>query len=240
MAELEPKQAGQQGDGLQRRVLKPVCSVNLIRELRGMSFCVLMVLVSTGCGPISLARLARISGYSEKPVRNALYDLFEHGFVIQTGDGWILVDRDQKLDLDVQSEFETHESEHQKLDSSNSDGNCQIGKISLPPISINNKAFKDSFNNHNTNSEGGKNSLPVKNFADFPEIGQALLALGIRENERTRRLLGRITPRDVRKMAAQIRDDPYHDLSETGLMVTILEGIAEKKERQGGYESWSS
>jgi hypothetical protein len=123
---------------------------------------------------------------------------------------------------------------------SNSDTLTLIGKISLPPISINNKAFKDSINNNNTNSEGGKKSLPVKDFEDYPELGKALLAVGIRENERTRRLLSRITPRDVRKMAAQIRDDPYHDLSETGLMVTILEGIAEKKQRQGGYESWNS
>jgi hypothetical protein len=240
MAEVESMQAGQDDVVVKRRVLKPVCSVHLIRELRGMPFCILMVLVSTGCGPISLARLARISGYSEKPVRNALYALFEFGFVIQTSVGWVLIDRDRQLDLEVLADGGTGEMKFENINPPNSDGNCQIGRNSLPPISINNKAFKDSINYDNTNSEGGKKSLPEKDFLDYPELGEALLAVGIRENERTRRLLGRITPRDVRKMAAQIRDDPYHDLNETGLMVTILEGIAEKKQRQGGYESWNS
>jgi len=240
MAEIESEQAGLDDAVLKRRVLKPVCSVHLIRELRGMPFCILMVLVSTGCGPISLIRLARISGFSEKSVRNALYVLFEFGFVIQTSVGWVLIDRYRQLDLDVVADGDTDEMEFEVVNPPNSNGNYQIGKNSLPPISINNNAFKDSTNYDNTNSEGGKNSIPEKDFMDYPELGEALLAVGIRENERTRRLLGRITPRDVRKMAAQIRDDPYHDLSETGLMVTILEGIAEKKQRQGGYESWNS
>jgi hypothetical protein len=63
--------------------------------------------------------------------------------------------------------------------------------------------------------------------------------VGIRENARTRHLLGRISPRDVRATAAKIRNDPCHDLSETGLMVAILEGVAERNERRGGYESWN-
>jgi predicted transcriptional regulator len=151
MAGMESEQAGQDDVVLKKRVLKPVCSVHLIRELRGMPFCILMVLVSTGCGPISLVRLARISGFSEKSVRNALYALFEFGFVIQTRVGWVLIDRNRQLDLEALADGDTDEMEFEVVNPPNSDGDYQIGKNSLPPISINNKAFKDSINYDNTN-----------------------------------------------------------------------------------------
>jgi hypothetical protein len=40
-------------------------------------------------------------------------------------------------------------------------------------------------------------------------------------------------------MVAKVRQDPYHDLNETGLMVAILEGVAQRSERRGDYESWN-
>jgi hypothetical protein len=107
------------------------------------------------------------------------------------------------------------------------------------PISSFNKDLKDSINTTN-NKPIRNNSDSTQKFSDFPELGKALIAVGIRENERTCRLLGHITSQDVRKMVSMIRDDPYHDLSETGLMVTILEGMAKRKQRQSGYESWNS
>ena len=65
----------------------------------------------------------------------------------------------------------------------------------------------------------------VKELKGAPlSVWVALMDVGITENARTRRLLGRITPRDVRSMAAKVRENPYFDLSETGLMVTILRG----------------
>jgi hypothetical protein len=165
--------------------------------------------------------------------------LVGHGFVIQVGKGWIATLKSKQLMGFAPWEDQEHQLKADQDEVPKSDSDHPNRNNSDSPISSINKDLKDSVNTTN-NKPIRNNSDSTQKFSDFPELGKTLIAVGIRENERTRRLLGRITPRDVRKMVAQIRDDPYHNLSETGLMVTILEGIAEKKQRQGGYESWNS
>jgi hypothetical protein len=218
-------------------------SVRLVKELKGAPLSVLMALLFAGEVPVNLAWLARNTGYTDKPVRQALAYLCEHGFVLRAGRGWKIGGKSAQLLLSASDQAEIAEAEAASQGCADPadtpggrDGKCR--KNSGQPIIIV-EDLKESTDSENTNSERGKNSRISGGFADFPELGQALMDVGIMENARTRGLLGRITPRDVRAMAAKIRDDPFHDLSETGLMVTILEGMAERNERRGGYEGWN-
>jgi len=229
-------------------------SVRLVKELKGAPLSVWMALVFARGVPVNQNWLARNTGYTDKPIHQALAYLFEHGFVTQVEAGWIISEGNclltlapsrsveaEELDVeDLEMPVEGSEFENIPVDRSNSDGGGHNRNNSDSPISIVNKGFKDSVNKtSNTNNADRKNSDSTGQFSDFPELGKALLDLGIRENARTRRLLGRITPRDVRAVVAKVREDPYHDLNETGLMIAILEGVAQRNERRGGYDSWN-
>lgn len=226
-------------------------SVRLVKELKGAPLSVWMALVFARGVPANQNWLARNTGYTDKPIHQALAYLSEHGFVTRVEAGWVISEENCLLTLarpveilELEAEplempVEGSEFEGLTADPANSDTDGHNRNNSDSPISIVNKGFKDSLNSSNTNNGSRKNSDSSHEFSDFPELGKALLDLGIRENARTRRLLGRITPRDVRAMVAKVRQDPYHDLNETGLMVTILEGVAQRSERRGGYESWN-
>ncbi|MHC4749237.1 MAG: hypothetical protein ACYTFW_05120 [Planctomycetota bacterium] len=77
--------------------------------------------------------------------------------------------------------------------------------------------------------EGGIPPLPT--YKDYPEIAQLLLDIGIVENSRTRKLLPHLTPDIIRQVSRKIKDDPYRSLSETGILVVMLEGEIEKQKR---------
>ncbi|MFC1996993.1 hypothetical protein ACFLXI_05220 [Chloroflexota bacterium] len=215
-------------------------SVRVVKELKGAPLSVLMALMFAGKEAANQAWVARNTGYTDKSVRQALDYLVEHGFVIRTGRGWMISDGSGQIALQIPPEVAYLELDHPCVDPDNFDLDDQIRNNSGSPISIVNKVLKDSNDSVNTNNECRNNSDKSPQFSAFPEIGQALMDAGIRENARTRRLLGRISPRDVRTTVAKIRDDPLHDLSETGLMVTILEGVAQRNEHRGGYESWNT
>lgn len=136
------------------------------------------------------------------------------------------------------------------------DGGVEKKNFFSPIINNSIESLKDSFNPVNTNSGDEKNFFspdeappggdpPPEETPPDPhqETIQALADYGIRINARTRRLLGRITPADVRQVANSIREDPAHSLKETGWMVSILETRAEKNERTGAgrnYASWEA
>jgi len=228
----------------------PEFSLRLVRELKGAPLSVWMALMFAGSLPVNQAWLERSTGYSDKPIRQALYYLFEHGFVIRVEGGWIISDKTQNPfqrpsletqrpelpaedieldteypvsspdsdtdghirnnsdspsedpqlendppadppDSDTDSQIRNNSDSQASLSDSppNSEANGQIGKKSLPPISIINNAFKDSLILNNTNSAGGKNSLPTReNFpntsllSDLPGPGAALQTFGIRQD----------------------------------------------------------
>jgi len=113
-----------------------------------------------------------------------------------------------------------------------------------PSEAIINDCKNDSIKDHqvllidegeNFTFEGEKSA-----FGENPEIGDALLKLGIVENHKTRTLIERgLTTRDIHNAAAKIRNDPMHDLNETGLLITIMDGLLEKRNQMGGYENWN-
>ena len=70
----------------------------------------------------------------------------------------------------------------------NSDTFTPSRKNSDSPIININKDLKDLNDSINNNSQDRKNSDSMPKFSDFPVVGEALTAIGICENERTRRL----------------------------------------------------
>ena len=67
--------------------------------------------------------------------------------------------------------------------------------------------------------------------------------MGIVENWRTIKLLNRVSVGDVREMRRRCASSG-HDLRDTGYMIRILEGMAEKNDRDGGisldYADWEA
>ena len=190
--------------------------VRLVKELKGAPLSVCTALIFADDHPVDQAWLARNTGYTDKPVKQALAYLMEHGFVSRTAGGWVITAQTRLLLLHPAPADGQPESIPPDPPVPNSDQDSPDRNNSDLPISIIKKGFKESQDSNNTNNDDRK-------FSDFPALAQALIDAGIRENHRTRRLLGRISVRDVRTMVARVREDPYHDLSETGLMVSILE-----------------
>lgn len=208
--------------------------VRLVKELKGAPLSVLMALFFAGGIGVTQEWIERNTGYSDKPVSKALAYLQEHQFVIKTKSGWMLSDGARQLPLPFQQiEPETEPETPADADLDNSDTNGQGRNISDSPINIKDIKLKDSLKDSNINSE-------TRNFSDFPDLAAELRKANIHENHVTRRLLGRISAGDVRRTVAQVRNDPKHDLSETGWIIAILKGVAEKNDRNGSsvYTSW--
>jgi len=72
--------------------------IRLVKELKGAALSVL-VLLSLAPIPVTQRWLEIHSGYSDKPVSDALYYLREHGFVVKSNEGWLLSDCVQHLPL---------------------------------------------------------------------------------------------------------------------------------------------
>jgi len=171
--------------------------VRLVRELKGAPLSAWMALIFAGPKPVNQSWLIRSTGCSDKPVRQALACLSEHGCIIRLQGGWLLLYAALRLlpgapieTAPPEPAVEGHASSASPPASPpNSEANGQIGKKSLPPISIINNAFKDSLILNNTNRAGGKNSLPTREkfpntslFSDFPGPGAALQTFGIRQD----------------------------------------------------------
>ena len=121
-------------------------------------------------------------------------------------------------------------------DDDNSDTNGQSRNYSDSPININKKVLKDSRDLININKESRK-------FSDSDE-GRAMIDLGIVENWRTLKLLGRISAGDVMETRRRLQAIG-HDLRDTGYIVRVLEGMAEKNDHDGGarernYADWAA
>ena len=81
-------------------------------------------------------------------------------------------------------------------------------------------------------------------YDDFPELAQALRDVGVEENWRTIKLLGRIECRDVVRAKEKMLATG-HPVSETGYLIKVLEGLAEQNDREQGtsaqrYADWEA
>ena len=174
MAEMVAMQAGQVNKAVDMRVVITGLRLRLVKELKGAPISVLAVLVFYGDEPVTQDWLECQTGYTDKPIRQALSYLVGHGFVIQAGKGWIATDQtkkmmgiapweDHKLELkDVQDEAPESDSDHPNRNNSDS-----------PIININ-KNLKDSNDSINNNSQDRENSDSMPKFSDFPAVGEAL------------------------------------------------------------------
>ena len=72
--------------------------VRLVKELKGAGISIL-VLLSVSPVPVTQKWLEIHSGYSDKPVSDALYYLREHGFSVKAARGWLISDCVKQLPL---------------------------------------------------------------------------------------------------------------------------------------------
>ena len=212
--------------------------IHLIKALKGAPLSTLVLLYLSPV-PVTQLWIEIHSGYSPKPVRTALCYLREGGLVIKKSQGWVLSQsaRQSLPDLDCFG------SDH-NLDPGDDLNN---GNLYHSPINIiNNNKVKDS-RTININKQTGKKSQSKSpatteiNPVDHPDVVQAFHDCGLHLNNRTRQLLPDITSRDVRTAYTRLYNQGRQN--ETGILVTILEEVAAKKQRteyhhQELYADW--
>jgi hypothetical protein len=205
--------------------------IRLVKELKGAPLSTLVLLYLSPV-PATQHWIEIHSGYSPKPVKTALCYLRECDLVIKTSRGWVL-SQSARQSLPV-------------LDCVSSDHNLDPGddpKSGLfchSPINIINKVKDKDSRTHNINKQTGKKCQSKNptgaeiNPADYPDIVQAFHDCGIHLNNRTRQLLPAITARDVRTAYTRLYNQGKQN--ETGILVTILEEIAAKKQRSAYHQ----
>jgi len=218
--------------------------VRLVRQLKGAPLSVWIALIFAGPKQINQSWLIRSTGYSDKPVRQALAYLSEHGCIIPVQGGWLLSEAAMRLvpgaPVETAPPVETGPPEppveapasgaSPPASPPNSDADGQIRNNSDSPISIINNVFKDSLKLNNTNNAGRKNSdYTGKNapfpplFSDSPDPGAALQAFGIRQKLPTCHLLHPLNLRVLRPPVPKIRGVPYpFPLIPSGSLTTAI------------------
>jgi hypothetical protein len=209
---------------------------------------------------VDVKTLANATAISAPTIRKYLSKLQAFGYALPVGQRWMLMGFDGQYEL-----FGIHKSIPQVIDGDLVD----VDKIPeivdksqnvvdkkkknfFPPINIikENSLIKQELNNTNSS---GKNFFPGQTQKDLQqetpidpmleqhaEVVNALLDVGIQMNVRTKRLLGRIEPQDIRQEYNKLRDYGQH--KETGLLITILEGKANLKDRinpSQDYSKWN-
>ena len=219
----------------------------------GCYFLMMVWIEILGSKPADVGQLADATAISTPTIRKYLAKLRALGYVLPAGERWQLASNPLQLEfmgedeqsgdvvpvIDAQAEsVETVDKTAESVDKIDENG-CSEKKNFFSPINIINKEslIKDSINNNS----GEKNFFPDESENDDnQDTKQALIDCGIQINTRTRGLL-RLDPSDIRREWLKLRD--YGRQHETGLLITILEGVASKNERMGAgrdYASWES
>lgn len=199
-----------------------------VRALKGAPLSILTV-IALNPGGVSQEFLERNTGYTDKPVSQALAWLRENQIITKSSNGWRLAEGFQ-LPLPIQPD----ETSRKNSDSINNDSESD----SLTPES----SLKSRKNSDSPETPPGDSETPH----DPDETRRELAALGISINERTRPLL-ELTPNDVQRGYAAARD--HGQARNTSYLVICLLNILANKQsgpsrlrsRLGGsaYSSWN-
>ncbi len=131
--------------------------VRMVRELKGAPLSILFLLGFVK-QPVSQEWLERNSGYTDKPVSQALQYLQEHGLVMHSSGGWIASSNAQQLVMGLEIEEENEEEnnpvtdlpdQHQEqsvLSRNNSDSVNYLSKEVVVDINNINNSTTDSLN----------------------------------------------------------------------------------------------
>ena len=192
-------------------------NIGRIRELKGAPLAVFNLLLLCA-EPVSQAWLERWSGYSDKPIQQAVNFLKEKGLIQSTPDGWYLSDELNLPEL--------------------------IRNISDPIISINDLDLNgfdlESTNNKDPrkNSDSQAQQVPLRRHyqGDTPEkaeLWQILRSAGIHRNDRTRALLKmeHISADYLRSKLEEYRSRGLKWVDWTGLFIRALEDAEPAPER---------
>ena len=191
--------------------------------------------------------LERFSGYSDKPVSQALCYLYETGRVVRVADGWLLVENastdDEEPPAGMDDEADTcilePAPEPVRGATARRPGRPRGAKYPASRnfsdsalISISNslnlkelKDFKDFKNNINTNTikTPGKKRKITNKYRD--QLWEELRRLNLRHNKRTEALveMDHITPEYLRGMGEKLEREGRGGPRNTGLLVCALE-----------------
>ncbi len=178
-------------------------SVSHVRECKGAALSIL-VLLSMSKIPVTNEWLSRFSGYTDKPIHQALKYLEETGRVTKSRSGWLLADNVQ-LFL-VSDEIIRKNSDYRN----NSDNS-----LSSITTRVNNDLVID-VNNNNSQS---------RNNSDSGEIWSALERLGVRRNARTERLavLSHMSVAYILAVSDKLASEGKSGSKHLGLLISSLE-----------------
>lgn len=149
----------------------------VIRECKGAAMSVLVLLILNP-GGVTQEFLERYSGYTDKPVSQALAYLQETGRVVHTRSGWQLT-AGMQLPLPLEPEC--------LPTGDNSDTNYQ-GRNNTDSIIISSGIKLNNIEDSNNNNKDRKNSDSVKTDAELEAVWVELSRAGIIRNERTEAL----------------------------------------------------
>jgi hypothetical protein len=229
--------------------------IRLVRELKGAALSILVLLAYSPV-PVTQKWLEIHSGYSDKPVSDALYYLREHGYVFKQSKGWLLNRGTRQLILPTEAEsiqnladqtdrshLASQEQESQPVEDpqpDNSDQDGQGRKLSdSPSNSINKESFKeDSINTITSDTRNITDSIEEEK---EKEVIRAFDDCGLRVNGRTMPLIPQLTGSEVRSAWRELYVQGRQQ--ETGILVTILEDLIAKRQRMeydrgARYKEW--
>jgi len=192
--------------------------IRLARELKGAPLSILFVL-SMVKTRVSQAWLERATGYTDKPVSQALAYMEEISLVDCTSAGWQLTGEARQLPLPLQ--LEENVADEEVIAEENSDDSCQTRRISDPFIIINDSEVEEEEINNNNNLKragGRKNS--------DSEVFDALTRAGIVGKKR--KLLaesGWVTVESVENWEVRLKRQKGTDYK-PGLLIRYLESGA--------------
>jgi len=185
-------------------------SVQYVRECKGAPLAIL-VLLSLSAVPQRQEWLERNSGYTDKPVSQALKYLAETGRIVKARQGWVLAEG-----------FTLYLSAPDDEKSRNNSESRNYSDSFLS--SINTKSFKDLDLEVNTTNKKSRN------YSDFskPEVWGELERLGVRKNERTMAMveMEHMSVEYVRSLAARLEDEGKGGARNSGLLIRACEQAA--------------
>jgi hypothetical protein len=204
--------------------------LRLIRELKGAPLSIILALQVVG-QRVTQEYLERVTGYTDKPVSQALGYLSEIGMIDHTRAGWGLisgraVQLPLPLDLLPAPQEEPIEGETQEDEEATQENEAASRKNSDSIIIINpiNQEIKDEkINNNNNNGESRKNSD-----SDPPkgDVWGELERAGVQKNRRTEGLLCLewVTSAYVRSQRERLEGEGRTWPKDAGLLISVLEG----------------
>ena len=186
-------------------------SVQSVRECKGAALAVL-VLLSLVSLPVSQEWLERNSGYTDKPVSQALAYLAETGRVVKSRSGWMLAEGVQLM----LGKVEQIDDLSRNYSDSRKNSDSALNSIN---VSLNNQEPEKDLSSNKTKAS---RNISV---SERDEIWRILSAAGVRRNSRTDALieLEHITPEYLRAKIAEYKARGLSGAKWAGLLIKAIE-----------------